>query len=188
MAWPSDSTWLCSCWVDRIEPGGFQSLRLEIPGPEGQDTLGDAKGEIILWEKKLIKLLGSAPMPPPPPSRRSPSPPPSCRRSPSPSPNDHGNDNHSASPSRSPPPSQHSSPPPPPAKNRSATTQKRAFKSPPRKLPPLPRVPTVPPPRAYDRTVEENEAIVQGEVDAHFHKKKTRPPGAIHREGKGMGS
>ena len=104
---------------------------------------GDVKGDIILWEKKQIKNLGSTP---PPGPRRSPSPPPSPRRSPSPP---HDYDRHNpASPSRSPPPSQPSSPPPAPAKTPRAPKRKRANKSLIRKLPPLPKVPNVPPPRA----------------------------------------
>ena len=73
--------------VDQIIPE-FQSMELDIPGPEGQPTLGECLGEVILWNKKNIKFPGSAPiMPPPPPSRRrSPSPPP---RSPSPPPRSH---------------------------------------------------------------------------------------------------
>ena len=145
--------------VDKVEKD-FESLRLEIPGPEGQDILGDVKGDIILWEKKQIKILGSTPPPgprrspsPPPGPRSSPSPPPSPRRSPSPP---HDYDRHSpASPSRSPPPSQPSSPPPAPAKTPRAPKRKRANKSPIRKLPPLPKVPNVPPPRACDLTEEE---------------------------------
>jgi hypothetical protein len=48
-----------------------------------------------------------------------------------------------------------------------------------RKTSPLPRVPTVPPKRAYDRTVEETEAVVQEEVKQHFQKKVPEPKVSI---------
>jgi hypothetical protein len=87
--------------VDTIVPS-FESLELEIPGGEGQGTLGEVVGDIILWEKKNIKLPGWVP---PTSRRRSPSPPLSGRRSPSPppsghmSPSPHDYDHHIPSPS-----------------------------------------------------------------------------------------
>ena len=100
--------------VDEILTG-FDSMELDIHGAEGERTLGEMKGGIILWDKENIKFpAGSAPWTtaPPPSHRRSPSPP-SPRRSPP-----HDYDHHSASPSRSPLPDlgRASSPPPPPAK------------------------------------------------------------------------
>ena len=54
---------------------GFDSMELDITGPEGERTLGEVLDGIILWEKNNIKLPGSAPRPTPPSSRRrSPSP------------------------------------------------------------------------------------------------------------------
>ena len=146
--------------VDSVVPS-FESLQLEIPGGEGRDTLGDVLGEIILWEKKNIKLPGwvapstSRPRSPsPPPSdRRSLSPPPSGHMPPSP----HEYDHHIPSPSPSPAPLLA------PTKTRHAPKRKR-FKSPVRKRSLLPTVPKVPPPRPYDRTEEENEAIVKKHV------------------------
>ena len=96
--------------VDEIVMG-FDSMELDIAGPQGERTLGEVLGGIILWDKNNIKLPGSAPRPTPPSSRR---------RSPSPTrspPQDY--DQHSASPSRSPPPDlgRPSSPPPLPAKD-----------------------------------------------------------------------
>ena len=44
-----------------------------------------------------------------------------------------------------------------------------------RQLSPLPRVPKVPSPHAYDRTDEENLAISKAEVHAHFHPEKPEP-------------
>ena len=71
--------------VDEILTG-FHSMELDIYGPEGERTLGEVKGGIILWDKENIKFpAGSAPWTtaPPPSRRRSPSPP-SPRRSPPP--------------------------------------------------------------------------------------------------------
>jgi hypothetical protein len=63
----------------------FESLELEIHGAEGETTLGEVKGGIILWAKEYIKFAGSVPWtttPPPSSRRRSPTPPPSPQRSP----------------------------------------------------------------------------------------------------------
>ena len=35
---------------------GFDSMELDIPGPEGETTLGEVLGGIILWDKNNIKL------------------------------------------------------------------------------------------------------------------------------------
>jgi hypothetical protein len=84
--------------VDETVPG-YESLELDILGPEDEATLGEVKDGVILWYKKDIKFPGLAP---PPPSRR---------RSPSPSspPRDY-DDHHSMSPYRSPLSGQPSSP------------------------------------------------------------------------------
>ena len=42
---------------------GFDSMELDIAGPEGERTLGEVLGGIILWDKNNIKLPGSAPRP-----------------------------------------------------------------------------------------------------------------------------
>jgi hypothetical protein len=86
--------------VDEIVPG-YESLELDMAGPEDEATLGEVLGAVILWNKKDIKFLGLAPPPPPPSRRRSPSPP---------SPPRDYDDHHSASPSRSLPSGQPSSP------------------------------------------------------------------------------
>jgi hypothetical protein len=71
---------------------GYESLELDIAGPEDEATLGEMLNGVILWKKKDIKVLGLA-LPPPPPSHcRSPSPP---------SPSRDYNDHHNASLSRS---------------------------------------------------------------------------------------
>jgi hypothetical protein len=90
--------------VDEIVPG-YESLELDMFGPEDEVTLGEVKGGVILWNKKDIKFLGLAPLPPS--RRRSPSPP---------SPPYDYDDHHSVSLSRSPPSGQPSSPPPGPTK------------------------------------------------------------------------
>jgi hypothetical protein len=55
--------------VDEIV-SGYESLELDIPGPEDERTLREVKGGVILWNKKDIKFPGSGPRPPPPPSCR----------------------------------------------------------------------------------------------------------------------
>jgi hypothetical protein len=94
--------------VDEIVPG-YESLELDMAGPEDEATLGEVLGGVILWNKKDIKFLGLAPPPPPLPLShcRSPSP-----RSP---PHDY-DDHHSASPSQSPSSGQPSSSPLTPTK------------------------------------------------------------------------
>jgi hypothetical protein len=82
---------------------GYDSLELDMAGPEDEATLGEILGGVILWKKKDIKLPGLAPPPLPPPLSR--------RRSPSPpSPPRDYDDHHNGSPSRSPPSGQPSSP------------------------------------------------------------------------------
>jgi hypothetical protein len=77
--------------VDEIVPG-YESLELDMAGPEDEATLGEVLCGVILWNKKDIKFPGLVP---PPPSRRmSPSPP---------SPPRDYDDHHNASPSPSPP-------------------------------------------------------------------------------------
>jgi hypothetical protein len=92
--------------VDEIVPG-YESLELDMPGPEDEATLGEVKGGVILLNKKDIKFPGLAPQPPTLSHRRSPSPPsPPCDY----------DDHHNASPSRSPSSGQPSLPPPAPTK------------------------------------------------------------------------
>jgi hypothetical protein len=90
--------------VDAIMPG-YESLDLDIAGPE-EETTREVLGGVILWDKKYIVFLGSAPRRPPPP--------PSPRNSP---PLDDDRDNYqSPSPHRSLPQCQ---PPPPTRKSQS---------------------------------------------------------------------
>jgi hypothetical protein len=51
---------------------GFNSMHLDIPGAEGEKTLGEVELGIVLWKKKYIKFPDSAPRPPTPPSRNPP--------------------------------------------------------------------------------------------------------------------
>jgi hypothetical protein len=63
---------------------GFEDQEIDFPTPEGNVRLGDVKRYIILWQKKYILFLGSAPRPP---TLRNPSPPsPGERRPPTPPP------------------------------------------------------------------------------------------------------
>ena len=70
LAIPSTSD---ACWNEREIPAGyakvevdevvpmFSDMLLDILGPHDETTLGDVVGATILWDKKYIKLLGSAP-------------------------------------------------------------------------------------------------------------------------------
>jgi hypothetical protein len=40
---------------------GYESLYLDIAGPEDESTLGEVLGGIILWDKKHIMFPGLAP-------------------------------------------------------------------------------------------------------------------------------
>jgi hypothetical protein len=90
--------------VDAIVPG-YESLDLDVAGPEEEATLGEVLGGVILWDKKHIVFLGSAPRRPPSPSSPRNSPPP----------NDDRDDYHTPSPHQSLPQCQ---PPPPPLSTR----------------------------------------------------------------------
>jgi hypothetical protein len=50
--------------VDAIVPG-YESLELDITRPKEETTLGEVLGGVILWDKKHIVFLGSAPRRPP---------------------------------------------------------------------------------------------------------------------------
>jgi hypothetical protein len=60
--------------VDAIVPG-YESLELDVAGPEEETTLREVLGGVILWDKKHIVFPGSAPRRPPSPSSPRNSPP-----------------------------------------------------------------------------------------------------------------
>ena len=96
--------------VDEVLPG-YESLELDIPGAEGEMTLGEVAHGIILWPKKNIVFPGSAPRPPSPPSSHPPPP-----RPPSPP------TSHPPPPMSPSPPSFHQAPPSPPFLERDPST------------------------------------------------------------------
>jgi hypothetical protein len=148
--------------VDKVVPG-YESLELDIPGPEEETTLGEVLGGDILWDKKSIVFPCSTPRRPPyPPIHRKSAPP-------SPPLYEDRDNYHSPSPSRSLPP--HQPPSSPQRTNKSkrqyygkfaallsitATLKKRRVKK-----------VKVPPPvekLSYDNTPEELEADVRADV------------------------
>jgi hypothetical protein len=158
--------------VDEVVNPTFEPLKLEHPaGEDGEIVeLGDAKRNTVLWRKEWIVLPNSPTRPQsperdpsPPRPQQSParqlSPPP---RQPSPSPRQ-----PSPSPREPSPPTQ----PKTQKRKRTSTTVKGTLqknRSPKRILDPLPRVPTVPPKRAYDLTPKELEKAVEDEKKTFF--------------------
>lgn len=59
--------------LSTITPG-CQSIELDIPGGEGEKTLGEMELGIILWKKKHIVFPNAAPRPPTPPGTNAPPP------------------------------------------------------------------------------------------------------------------
>src|SRR3954467_365670 len=138
-----------------------RSLEIDIPAGEGEKTLGEVEGGIILWKKQHIVFPGWAPRKSSPP-RSNPSPPrpPSLPSPPSPPRNNSPplpERDRSATASPSP------APPPPPTeskgrkrKNNTATSRETRCR---KCQDPLPRVPSSPPKLAYHRTNEESAVI-----------------------------
>uniref|UniRef100_A0ACD5UZL9 Uncharacterized protein n=1 Tax=Avena sativa TaxID=4498 RepID=A0ACD5UZL9_AVESA len=151
--------------VDEIMPT-FEVLDLHYPAGEGDVTvLGDAKNVTILWPKECIVLRKHTPRPsspPPHPSPASSSPPRQPSSSPHPAPSPH------QSPAQ--PSPREPSPVPQDKKRKRTATVRRGKLLPKRKQDPLPKVPKVPPKRAYDCTEEETAAIVDAETTAFFAK------------------
>uniref|UniRef100_A0A0E0LBN0 DUF8039 domain-containing protein n=1 Tax=Oryza punctata TaxID=4537 RepID=A0A0E0LBN0_ORYPU len=148
--------------VDRVVKE-FRQLTLDIPGGEGETTLGEVEHEFILWRKRYIVIPGAPPRPPSPPmpiispirspdresaQRQIPTPQSPIRSPPPVSPRPRSPPPVSPSP-RSPPPV---SPPAEVIKRMSTVPAKHGVK---RKLP-------------YDMTAEETAEVVKGEVKAFF--------------------
>jgi hypothetical protein len=131
--------------VDAIVPG-YESLDLDVTGPEEEATLGEVLSGVILWDKKHIVF-------PSPPSPRN-----------SPPPDDDRDDYHTPSPHRS--PSQCQPPPPPLPSRKSQSYGKSAAMSTSNVSPKKCRtkkVKAVPPP-PVEKTAEEIEAEDRAKV------------------------
>jgi hypothetical protein len=50
--------------VDKVEKG-FSDFPLDIPGGDGEKTLGEAEKTFIVWRKRYIIIPGMSPPPPP---------------------------------------------------------------------------------------------------------------------------
>lgn len=142
--------------VDAIERG-YESLLLDVAGPEEEEKLGEVLGGIILWDKKHIVFPGSAP-------RRPPSPP-SPRNSPPPD-DDRDDYHHTPSPHRSPPQCQPPPPPPPPQPTRKSQSCGKSAAMSTSNVSPKKRAKiakAVPPP-PIEKTAEEIEAEDRAKV------------------------
>jgi hypothetical protein len=186
--------------VDEVQPE-FRSLELDMPGGEGETTLGEVTSGFILWNKKHIVFPGSAPRPSSPPSSHPPppSPPPAPRdpsASPPPSPPPAPRE-----PSASPPPAPRdpsASPPPAPRDPSASPSPAQAHQpTPPTKSEGRKRKSTTAPSRktaagrttkkakeapklAYHMTDEETTAFVAAEVKEHFAPKQPQPKEKVH--------
>ena len=145
----------------------WADLELEIPGPDGEEYLGDAVHGWIFWPKAHLKIMQLAP-PPPADSTTSPSAMPEGQDQLPPSPA--GRAEHSMSPvvdrdpSESPPPvkgkgfKRRAPHPPPPPKKQNKPKQKK------------------PPPKLlYEKIEEETDEAVREELDRQIFKVK-KPP------------
>jgi hypothetical protein len=142
--------------VDAIERG-YESLDLDVAGPEEEATLGEVLGGIILWDKKHIMFPGSAPRQPPSP--------PSPRNSPPPD-NDRDDYHHTPSPHQSPPQYQPPPPPPPPLPTRKSQSYGKSAAMSTSNVSPkkqAKKVKAVPPP-PVEKTAEEIEAKDRAKV------------------------
>ena len=151
---------------------------LKLDHPAGEDgeivELGDAKKNTVLWRKEWI-VLPNWTLPRPPSPANSPTRPQSPERDPSPPRPQQSPARLPSPPPREPSPSPREPSPPTQPKSqkrkRTSTTVKGTLqknRSPKRRLDPLPRVPTVPPKRAYDLTPKELEKAVEDEKKAFF--------------------
>ena len=138
---------------------GMNSIELEIPGAEGEKTLGDVELGIVLWKKNLIKFPDSAPRPPTPPVRNSP------QQSPPSSPDDW-------EPTASPSPASSRQPTAAPTSN--LTKRKLFTASPVKKRAKKPKEVKAPEKLAGEMTMEELQLSTQGKAAAFFEQKKRK--------------
>ena len=163
--------------VDDVQ-AAWRIMRLDIPGGDGVETLGEAVHSIIQWKKEGIVFPMSSPPPPPPPTspRRSPPPAQPPTTSPARSSPAHVDamDVSSSSPARSPMPQ----PTPPPTK--SSKRKAGTSKSSPKKKPAPKKKPKPPPEKLpYEMTNEETIAWVAADTKRQMSgwgKKPSEPP------------
>jgi hypothetical protein len=138
---------------------GFNSMHLDIPGAEGEKTLGEVELGIVLWKKKYIKFPDSAPRPPTPPVRNSP------QQSPPSSPDDW-------EPTASPSPAPSRQPTAAPTSN--LTKRKLFTSSPVKKRAKKTKEVKAPEKLAGEMTREELEVSTREEARAFFEQKKRK--------------
>jgi hypothetical protein len=144
--------------VTKVMPG-LNAIRLEIPGAEGEKTLGEVEFGMVLWKKKYIKFPDSAPRPPTPPVRNSP------QQSPPSSPDDW-------EPTASPSPAPSRQPTAAPTSN--LTKRKLFTSSPVKKRAKKPKEVKAPEKLAGEMTQEELEVSTREEARAFFEQKKRK--------------
>jgi hypothetical protein len=158
----------------------LEELKLDHPAREDRELteLGEAKGGTIVWPKEHIMLPNYVPpRPPTPQSSNPPSPPPHhSPAQPSLSPPHHSAQPSPPPPQPSPPLPQPSSSPEPQRLKRKYTkwgsttsSSKRMFRSPKRKLSPLPRVPHQ---NIKKLPCEKTDEEIAAAADAHYEKWK----------------
>ena len=136
---------------------GFNSMHLDIPGAEGEKTLGEVELGIVLWKKKYIKFPDSAPRPPTPPVRNSP------QQSPPSSPDDW-------EPTASPSPAPSRQPTAAPTSN--ITKRKLFTSSPVKKRARKPKEVKAPEKLPGEMNLEELKLSTEGKAKAFFDQKK----------------
>jgi len=151
---------------------GYETMNLDIPGGDDENTLGDVKRGFALWNKKYIVFSDPLPRPPTPPrsgpheqqsphEQQGPSTPPGSSPHEQQSPHLPERDPSASPPSRHPPREEA------PVKRNGSPARKR-----PRKEKTQPSIQKLP----WERTVEECAAITRSELDAHFAKKVPEIP------------
>jgi hypothetical protein len=141
---------------------GYESLELDMAGGDGEKTLGEVTGGIILWKKKYIVLADSTPPPTPPSSNPPQQSPPLPDRDPS------------ASPSRS-----LERQPSPPIK---WINKRKPTASPPKKKGTKKSRDKTPEKLPYDLTDEETRKVVVADVKRQLQPKKPEPEEKLSEE------